>query len=544
MFEDISALENCTVSSVPDGYDAFLLASLREKSKYDILYIVSDGVALENTAHILSVICPEAEVLKFPAWDTVPYDRVSPNVNIAASRVSVLSTLVQQPNPKKPRIIVTSAGAAIQRLPLKKIFLNSMKNIRVGGDLNFNDFVHYAVVNGYNRVEQVMEPGEYAVRGDILDIFPVGSELPLRIDLFGDEVEKIRTFDPLTQRTVGELPSYTFQVMGEVALDNNTIKTFRAKYREAFGAGGTSDELYETISVGQKYIGMENWLPFFYDETLPTLFDYLPQAYVITGRNVREAVKSKEESIADYYQARLEALSIKSVNEADVYRPIAPELFYVNEKQFKDILKARRAIAFTNMSLPASDDNVSADVIPGRDFSSAKNVSAAQVYADLKDYLTENGKLKRIICCYSEGSRERLTSLMSEYGVTDMALADSWDEAINKTGHKKVALTIMNLPHGFRGAGWCLVSEQDILGERQNRRTTKKVTAKDFIADVSSLSVGELVVHVEHGIGKFLGLENITAGGAPHDCLKILYAHDAKLFVPVENIDIDRKSVV
>ena len=315
MLEDISALENCTVSSVPDGYDAFLLASLWEKSKHDILYIVSDGVALENTAHILSVVRPEAEVLKFPAWDTVPYDRVSPNVNITAARVNVLSALAQQPNPKKPRIIIASAGAAIQRLPLKKIFLNSMKNIRVGGELNFNDFVHYAVVNGYNRVEQVMEPGEYAVRGDILDIFPVGSELPLRVDLFGDEVEKIRTFDPLTQRTAGELKSYTFQVMGEVALDNNTVKTFRAKYREAFGAGGTTDELYETISSGQKYMGMENWLPFFYDETLPTLFDYLPQAYVTVGRNVREAVKSKEESIADYYQARLEEIGRASCRE-------------------------------------------------------------------------------------------------------------------------------------------------------------------------------------------------------------------------------------
>lgn len=537
MLEDISALENCTVSSVPDGYDAFLLAQLWEKSDRDILYIVSDGVALENTAHILSVIRPEAEVLKFPAWDTVPYDRVSPNVNIVAARIGALSALAQNPSPKKPRIIVTSAGAAIQRLPLKKIFLNSMKNVSVGGELNFNDFVHYAVVNGYNRVEQVMEPGEYAVRGDILDIFPVGSELPLRIDLFGDEVEKIRTFDPLTQRTAGTLDNYTFQVMGEVALDNNTIKTFRTKYREAFGAGGTGDELYESISNGQKYIGMENWLPFFYDETLPTLFDYLPQAYVIAGKNVRDAVKSKEESIADYYQARLEALNIKSVNEADAYRPVAPELLYLNEKEFRELLRRRRAITLTNMSLPSADDNVSAGVIPGRDFSSAKNVNAAQVYADLKDYLAENGKLKRIICCYSEGSRERLTSLMSEYGIDELALADDWHEALSKAGHKKTALIIMNLAHGFKGAGWCLISEQDILGERQNRRTAKKVTAKDFIADVSSLSVGELVVHVEHGIGKFLGLENITAGGAPHDCLKILYANDAKLFVPVENID-------
>lgn len=537
MLEDIATLQNCTISSVPDGYDAFLLAKLQLSAKHDIIYVVSDGVSLEHTAQILNTIAPQIEVLKFPAWDTVPYDRVSPNVNVVASRVETLSTLAQNPTPKKPRIILTSSGAILQRLPLKKIFLNSMREVKTGASLNFNDFVHYAVVNGYNRVEQVMEAGEYAVRGDILDIFPVGSAQPLRIDLFGDEVEKIRTFDPLTQRSTGELKSYTFQVMGEVALDNNTIKSFRAKYREAFGSQGTTDELYETISNGQKYIGMENWLPFFYDETLPTLFDYVPQAYVIIGKSVKEAVSAKEESIIDYYQARLEALSIKSANEVDTYRPIAPELLYMTKEEFIQRLRQRQAIYFTPMTLPAGENNETAGVIPGRDFSNAKNISAAEVYNELKNYLSENGKLKRIICCYSEGSRERLASLMSEYGLSDIALADDWHEALTKAGHKKTVLAVMNLAHGFRGDGWCLISEQDILGERQTRRTTKKVTAKDFIADVSSLSIGELVVHVEHGIGKFLGLENITAGGAPHDCLKILYANDAKLFVPVENID-------
>ncbi len=537
MLEDIATLQNCTISSVPDGYDAFLLAKLQLSSKHDIIYVVSDGVALEHTAQILNTIASQIEILKFPAWDTVPYDRVSPNVNVVATRVGTLSTLAQNPTPKKPRIILTSSGAILQRLPLKKIFLNSMREVKVGASLNFNDFVHYAVVNGYNRVEQVMEPGEYAVRGDILDIFPVGSAQPLRIDLFGDEVEKIRTFDPLTQRSSGELKSYTFQVMGEVALDNNTIKSFRAKYREAFGSQGTTDELYETISNGQKYIGMENWLPFFYDETLPTLFDYVPQAYVIVGKSVKEAVNAKEESIIDYYQARLEALSIKSANEVDTYRPIAPELLYMTKEEFTTRLRQRQALYFTSMSMPSGEGNETAGVIPGRDFSNAKNISAAEVYNELKNYLSENGKLKRIICCYSEGSRERLVSLMSEYGLSDISLADDWQEALAKAGHKKTVLAVMNLAHGFRGDGWCLISEQDILGERQTRRTTKKVTAKDFIADVSSLSIGELVVHVEHGIGKFLGLENITAGGAPHDCLKILYANDAKLFVPVENID-------
>ncbi|MBO5443140.1 MAG: transcription-repair coupling factor [Alphaproteobacteria bacterium] len=538
MLDDIDKLRNYTVSSVVEGYDAFLLRSLIASSKRDLLYIVSDGMALEQAANILGTIAPHTKVLKFPAWDTVPYDRVSPNANIVAERVNTLAELAANPQTKQPRIIIASIGAAIQKLPPKKIFLNSVREIKVGGNLNFNEFIHYATVNGYNRVEQVMEPGEYAVRGDILDIFPVGTPEPLRIDLFDDEVEKIRTFDALSQRTTGNLEKYTFQVMGEVSLDNNTVKNFRTGYRETFGAVSQSDEIYEAVSEGRKYMGMENWLPFFYEEPLLSIFDYLPMAQIIIGKNVADALKSKEDSIADYYQARLEALNIKSANEVDTYRPVKPELMFFNEAAFNKIIKEKSPLCFTSMSTPDGEGVINAGVIPGRDFSNAKNVGASQVYAELKDYLNENKKLKRIICCYTEGSRERLFSLMAEHGIDEITFAENWEEAEKKAAHKKVVMVLLNLSRGFRSMEYCLISEQDILGERQHRKTTKKASSKDFIADVSSLSIGELVVHIEHGIGKFLGLENITAGGAPHDCLKILYANDAKLFVPVENIDV------
>lgn len=537
MQDNIEQLQGSVISSVAEGYDAFLLDKFIRASAKDILYIVSDGVSLEHTAEILSFLNPKLEVLKFPAWDTVPYDRVSPNVNIVAQRVETLSALASVPTPKKPRVIIASVGAVLQKLPPLKIFLNSVRQVRVGGKLGFNEFLHYAAINGYNRVEQVFEPGEYAVRGDIIDIFPVGTNEPLRIDLFDDEVERIRTFDAMSQRTTGELSHYSFQVMGEVALDENTVKSFRTKYREAFGAAFKNDEIYEDISNGRKHLGMENWLPFFYEEALPSLFDYLPSAYIVVGKNVSEAAKAKNESVADYYQARLEALNIKSAAEQDIYRPVPPEQLYLTAAQFEEIVKKRQAVVFSALSYASAENDVNAGVVPGRNFSAAKNVSPAQVYADLSAYLKENKKLKRIICCYSEGSRDRLFSLMSEHGLTDFSFADDWED-VQKREKSKTVMVILNLSHGFKGDGWCLVSEQDILGERQNRKHTKKVTAKDFIADVSSLNVGELVVHVEHGIGRFMGLENITAGGAPHDCLKILYANDAKLFVPVENIEV------
>lgn len=537
MNDDINKLKGQTISSVPDGYDAVLLDKFILNSAKEILYIVSDGNALERAAELLAYFNPKLDILKFPAWDTVPYDRVSPNINITAQRVETLTTIVSNPNPKKPRVILASIGSALQKLPPAKIFLNSIRQVKKGNKLVFNDFIHYVSLNGYTRVEQVIEPGEYAVRGDIIDIFPVGTNEPLRIDLFDDEVERIRTFDAMTQRTTGELTHYQFQVMGEVALDENTIKSFRGKYREAFGAAFKDDEIYADVTNGVKHLGMENWLPFFYEEPLPTLFDYLPMAQVITGKNVAEAMKAKCESIADYYQARLEALSIKSTNDSDIYRPIKPELLFLNEKYFNEIINKKQAIKFTNLSIESSDDVVDAEGIPGRSFAHAKSINLGQVYSDLQAYLLENKKLKRVICCSSEGSRDRLFSLMSEHEIKDLSFADSWQEALERDASKTI-LTIVNLNNGFKGGGYCFVSEQDILGERQNRKATKKVTAKDFIADISSLNVGELVVHIEHGIGKFLGLENITAGGAPHDCLKILYANEAKLFVPVENIDV------
>lgn len=534
---NIAQYKGATFSSVAKGFGAFLAGNFAQNSSTDILYILEDGTALADAAAEAAYLYPDLQILKFPAWDTVPYDRTSPNPAIVAQRIACLAELVSNPTPKKPRLILTSVGAVLQKLPLQKIFLNSMREVSVGNKLNFDDFLHYAAVNGYTRTAQVFEPGEFAVRGDIIDIFPTGTDEPLRIDLFDDEVERIRTFDVMTQRTTGELKSYRFEVMSEVVLDANTIKCFRSKYREAFGADFNGDEIYEAVSSGRKYIGVENWLPFFYDDPLPTLFDYLPAAALVVSDKVFEAAVSKADSIADYYHARLEALKIKSSAETEAYRPVKPELLYLTDKQFEQKTADKKAVVLTAMNIPASETVIDCQLVPGRDFSSAKNIAAGEVYLELKNYLAENKKLKRVIACSSEGSRERLFSLMSEYEIPELTFADTWQEALQKASSKTV-LTLMPLAHGFKGEGLCLISEQDILGEKQNRRKQKKFTSKDFIADVSSLSVGELVVHIEHGIGRFMGLETITAGGAPHDCLKIIYAHEDKLFVPVENIDV------
>lgn len=536
MQQDIANIAGKTVAGVCDGYEALLLGRLADK-KQPLLYIAANGLNLAQTASMLRFMHPEYQVLEFPAWDTIPYDRVSPNSAIVAKRVETLSQLVFYGG-EKPLVVVTSIGAVLQKLPPAKIFRNARKTVKVGGKLDFNAFLHYVSINGYTRVEQVMEPGEYAVRGDIVDIFPSGSEYPLRIDLFDDEVERLRFFDAVSQRTIGELKEYDFQVANEVVLDSNTIRCFRERYRESFGADGMHDELYEAVSNAQKYIGMENWLPLFYEDALPTLFDYMPNAQIVAGKDVADAVKAKTEGIEDYYGARTEALSVRGKkNEDEAYRPLPPQMLYLSTAEFNEKLMMRGAVYLSGLTLPHSPDVIDARTTPGRNFAHSRNISNSAVYEELKNYLVENGKLNRIICCYAEGSRERVKSLMNEYGIKDVLSAQSWSEALKICRQKKIAVVLADLAHGFRDNEYCLISEQDILGERQHRKQ-KKMTSKDFIADVASLNVNELVVHIEHGVGRFMGLENIMAGGAPHDCLKLLFAHGDKLFVPVENIDV------
>lgn len=525
-----------TLSSVPLGYVPFLLAELIKSSKKDILYVAGSGNELQEVANVFEFIAPDVEVLRFPAWDTVPYDRVSPSGAVMGARVEALAKLAFEPNGKRPRLIVASVGSVIQKLPPKKIFLNARRVFKKGGVFNFNDFLHYAAINGYQRVEQVMEPAEYALRGDIIDIFPSSSTEPVRLDLFDDTIEKIRVFDPVSQRTIREINSYEIGVAGEIVLDANTIEIFRNAYLEAFGAAGLRDEIYESISNGVKYIGFENWLPFFYDEPLLTLFDYVPLAAVFVGANVLSALEAKMESIHDYYLARTDALKNLTADET-AYRPILPELLYLKSEEFAGILKQKQAISLSDLSTPNNGATINFEALPVRDFSHILKVSLESVYQNLKAYFKENEKLKRIICFSSAGTREKFAVSAAEYGLNNIESAETFEEALDLTVKKKIALLVLDLDHGFKTKSMCVITEADIFGARQNRRT-RKVKAEDLIEDISSLETGELVVHVEHGLGRFDGLATLNALGAPHDCLKILYAGGDKLFVPVENIDL------
>lgn len=537
MSNDFDYFDKKNLSGVAKDAEAFAIRDLLQTSSKNILCILSDGASLKQTFDTLKFIAPEIDILTFPAWDTVPYDRVSPNPTILSKRIETLAKLVLD-DAQKRKVVLTSIGAAIQKLPPKKIFLNTRKSIQVGGKLNFDEFLHYVAINGYSRVEQVMESGEYAVRGDIIDIFPSGADQPLRIDLFDDEVERLRLFDVETQRSTEDLKFYSFDSANEVVLDKNTIKTFRSKYREAFGADGLKDELYESISEGKKYLGMENWLPFFYEDALPSIFDYLPNADIILGIDCDNALKAKEETIADHYEARIEALKIREVSDVDRYHPIEPDTLYINTLKFLELVHSRSYVKLSKRSMPEGNDNIDYGAVPQKIFASLKNINNLTVYEDLAKDCEANKAKKKIICCYTQGSLDRMHNLLQENKFTNLVIAENWKDALKNASKGKIVLTVLELQHGFINKDFFIATEQDIWGERKNIRTHKKVSAENLISDISSLNVGEYVVHIEHGIGRFDGLENIVTDGVAHDCLKLIYANNDKLYVPVENIDV------
>ncbi|HCW67473.1 MAG TPA: transcription-repair coupling factor, partial [Thalassospira lucentensis] len=322
--EILSSKGRKRVGGVPEGADALVLRELLDAkaSNSTILHVVSDDKRMAQMAEALRFFAGEVEVLTLPAWDCLPYDRVSPISEVTARRVETLTILAEGDAPKAGhgRIVLTTAAAILQRVPRVDVMRAGKLAFKAGAEYDRAELTAYFERMGYNRSEQVMEPGDYAVRGDIVDIFAPGMNEPVRLDFFGDEIESIRRFDVESQRTIGKVKEIALMPVGEVFLDPESISRFRSNYRELFGAVSQTDPLYESISNGLKYGGMEHWLPLFHDG-LDTIFAYLPGTVISLDYQYGEVLENRLEMIDDYYQARL---NIKGggLSGDNVYKPV------------------------------------------------------------------------------------------------------------------------------------------------------------------------------------------------------------------------------
>jgi transcription-repair coupling factor (superfamily II helicase) len=542
----ISDLGRKRLGGVPEGFDALLLREVLDAASggRTILHIARDDKRMAQLAEALRFFAGEVEVLTLPAWDCLPYDRVSPIAEVTARRVETLTTLAENKAPNSGadggRIVLTTAAAMMQRVPTVDAMRQGKLALKTDQEYPRADLTAYFERMGYNRAEQVIEPGDYAVRGDIVDIFAPGMKEPVRIDFFGDEVESIRRFDVESQRTVGRVQEIALLPVGEVYLDPDSISRFRSQYRELFGAVAQNDPLYESISAGLKYGGMEHWLPLFHDG-LDTVFAYLPETLISLDHQVDEVIENRLEMIDDYYQARL---NIKGggLSGDSVYKPVPPERLYLDHDEFNRMLAGRVVL---ELSPYVEEENAERGIFDmgaraGRDFGDIRARADVNLYDELRDFISaQRGKNNKVvIASYSDGSRDRMVSVLREHGVSKVVTAECWEDITDDLGPEHLAVVILDLEHGFRRDGLWFVSEQDILGDRMSRPGGRRRKAENFLREASEIAEGDLVVHIEHGIGRYLGLKTVTAGGAPHDCLELEYDGGDKLFVPVENIEV------
>ena len=529
-----------TVAGLPEGADALVLAELaRTTGGQDILHVARDGQRLERLQDGLRFFAPEREVLVFPAWDCLPYDRMSPHPDIVAER---LETLVRLATPKKAgapaRIVLASVGAALQRVPPRSLYAEAAVMLRKGQTIDADWLTGFLGQNGYGRAETVMEPGEFAMRGGLVDLFPPGTAEPLRLDLFGDVLEEIRSFDPMSQRSTGTRDEVVLLPVSEVLLTKESISRFRGGYRELFG-NPADDPLYEAVSAGQRHVGMEHWLPLFH-ERLETLLDYCPEALVTADHQVSEAFDARHELITDYYDARVRTGGKGGMTGAADYKPVPPERLYLKPSEWDRLLEGHAAAQFT--SFDAAIDTPNAIDLGGRrheGFARARTAQGVNLFEVVAEHVkAANAAGRRVmVAAYTEGSASRLHHLLQEHGATTPVPVPDFATAERlPTGALGVA--VWPVEHGFVLQGLEVIGEEDILGDRLSRPAKKRRPSERFIAEASALSEGDLVVHREHGVGRYEGLVTLEIQNARHDCLRLTYEGGDKLFVPVENIDV------
>ncbi|MEP2234747.1 MAG: transcription-repair coupling factor [Alteripontixanthobacter sp.] len=525
-----------TLASVARGAQPLVMADIARAATGRAVFIAPDDAAMRAVTDAAHYFAPELEVIEYPAWDCLPYDRASPAPGIGSRRLAALHSL--QRGKTGSQLVVTTINAVLQRALTPFRIRGAVKELKPGIEIGHDSLTALLQRQGYQRSDTVVDVGEFAVRGSIFDIFPSGLDQGLRLDFFGDELESLRLFDPSTQRTTGTLDSFLLLPASEALLDEDTIKRFRGRYREKFGAAATQDPLYEAVSEGRRLAGMEHWLPLFEDR-LSTLFDHLGDGdQIVIDNSAIPAAEERLSDIADYYSARKDAAG----QAKGSYRPLPEDALYVSQDEFQRALEAWPVHRTKIFAEPESDRVIDFGFASARDFG-AERARGDNVYPAVADHLRALSKAGKrpLIAAYSQGSRNRIGSILAEAGM-ETREADSWQDALGKSAPKKSApkpaIMVLPLESGFANDELEVLTEADMLGDRLVRRRKKRKDSDAFMAELSALGRGDLVVHTEHGIGKYLGLEPIEVGNSKHDCVMLEYKGGDKLFIPVENIDV------
>jgi transcription-repair coupling factor (superfamily II helicase) len=492
------------------------------------LYLARDDRRALMAASAARFFRPDLDILVLPAWDNLPYDRTSPSPGAAALRCAALARIAGSGG-TRPRLVIATAASAIQRAPPREHMARASLVARVGDPAPFERISAYLQTNGYARAATVREPGEYSIRGGIVDIFAAGAAEPVRLDLFGDTLETVRSFDPETQRSQSDLREIVLAPVSEIDFSDAALSRLRVNFLSAFGPPG-GDPTYEAARERIRRPGLEHWIPLFYD-AMETLFDYVgPDALIGLEEGLGEAIDEALAQVYDYHDARRSAIA-----QGQISHVLAPERLYLTTAELEELFGSRATVRFSASPAQAKTDGVIGRASAGRNFLRERADPSANVFDALNAHIAERRARGRkvVIAAWSLGSASRLVGFLEDHGASRVSIVSCLAEA-DPDG---VSVAEIGVESGFEDDDLVLISEQDILGDKLARPRRRRSSAA-VIAEAAALSTGDLVVHVEHGVGRYEGLRTVNVNDAPHDCLELVYAGGDRILLPVENVEL------
>ena len=510
--------QSSVLTKIPQDAQGFLTCEIAKNfSDSDIVFIAKNDAEMDVINKQIHYFKPDAKILNFHAWDCLPYDRVSPKPAISANRVKTLYRLANRKE-EENFVIVTSLNSLLQKTISPKKIKELGLFLQVGTKISLNQIADFLVSKGYERQVCANNVGEFAVRGGIIDIVltQAADLIGYRIDFFGNEIESIKIFDPLTQITAENVKTIEILPNSEAILNQKNIEVFRQKYRQNFG-NNLEDPIYQAVSDGRTYAGIEHWLPFFYEEELIGFEEYLKNPILFFEDEILPLAKSRHETIEEYYQSRIAETKIR---DNTIYNPINPTLLYFKESELR--AKIEQNINFCFSKFDCSDQNkriVDLEIKPIPDFALAGRSNQRDPLELVKEFTTTDYKAKTLIACLTEGFKDRITKLLPDYKI-------------------KAPTIVLPLDFGFYTSDFFLIGEQAIFGEKIIRKKSNKAASQRLLEEGLSIAENELVVHRDHGIGSFKGINTIETAGIKIDMIKIEYGGSDTLYVPVDDINL------
>lgn len=509
------------LGNVLPGADALAISEIAEQNQNLTVVVTPDTRSAVRLSRVLSELSSQ-NVCLFPDWETLPYDTFSPHQEIISSRLSALFHLQ---NAKKG-IFLLPILTLMQRLCPPQYLQHNVLLIKKGDRLVIDKMRLQLEAAGYRAVEQVLEHGEYAVRGALLDLFPMGSAVPFRLDFFDDEIDSIRTFDVDTQRTLDEISSINLLPAHEFPTDDKGIEFFRAQFRETFGEIRRDPEhIYQQISKGTLISGIEYWQPLFFAE-MATLFDYLPEQtlFVDMENNQTQGERFYQDAKQRYEQRKV-----------DPMRPLlSPEKLWLNVDEVNRRLKSYPRITFKAEKVRSSvrQKNLPVATLPEVTIQSQQKEPLGQ----LRQFI-EHFKGNVLFSVETEGRRETLLDLLSA-----LKLKPKQIQSLEQIENEKFSLLVSSLEQGFiieQLLPVAIIGEANLLGERVQQRSRDKrktINPDTLVRNLAELKIGQPVVHLDHGVGRYGGLVTLDTGGIKAEYLLLNYANESKLYVPVTSL--------